>query len=143
METTYKHIQTISEFIDAIRLRVDVFIREQGFPAGWEPDVEDKESKHVIAITEGIIVGTARYREEPQGEFKIERMVTKKEYRKNHIGGGLVEYITKTLQRKKAKRIWLQSQVRSQKFYEKCGFVATSKAYDLYGCPHIDMEYKK
>ena len=42
-----------------------------------------------------------------------------------------------------AKKIWMQSQVQAQGFYEKCGFKAVSKSYDLYGIEHIDMEYEK
>ena len=47
MQITYKEIETINEFIDAIRIRVDVFIKEQGFEPGWEPDEDDKVSKHL------------------------------------------------------------------------------------------------
>ncbi len=30
MKVEFKKVKTVNEFIDAIRLRVDVFIREQG-----------------------------------------------------------------------------------------------------------------
>ena len=51
----------------------------------------------------------------------------------------MVQYATKL----NSKRIWMQSQVQAQKFYEKCGFKAISKPYDLHGIKHIDMEYKE
>ena len=41
------------------------------------------------------------------------------------------------------KKIWMQSQVQAQGFYEKCGFMAAFKPYDLYGIKHIDRVYKK
>ena len=50
MNVHYKKIKTINEFIDAIRIRVDVFINEQGCKPGWEPDEKDKESKQFIAL---------------------------------------------------------------------------------------------
>ena len=56
----YKEVEIISEFIDAIRLRVDVFIIEQGFKPGWEPDEDDKISRHFIAMADDKVVATAK-----------------------------------------------------------------------------------
>ncbi|MBI2655244.1 GNAT family N-acetyltransferase [Candidatus Woesearchaeota archaeon] len=136
----YKEVEKIEEFIDAIRIRVDVFIKEQKCEPGWEPDEKDKKSMHFIAITGNKIVATARARETRKNEYKIERMATKKEYRKKGIGKGLVECIIKNISKQKPKRIWMQSQVRAQRFYETCGFKTISKPYNLYGIKHIDME---
>lgn len=136
MSTRYKKVESIREFIDAIRLRVDVFIKEQGFPVGWEPDEDDKTSTHFIALSDGVVVATARLRETGKGECKVERMAVRKDHRGKGVGRGLLSFMLRGL----AGRIWLRSQVQSQKFYEKCGFGAVSKPYDLYGCPHIDME---
>ncbi len=143
MELKYKEVETINEFIDAIRLRVDVFIKEQGFQPGWEPDEDDKISKHYIAIVDDEIVSTARFRETSKGEIKIERMVTKKEYRGKCIGTELVKYIIDEIMKLKPKRIWLRSQVQSQKFYEECGFKPISEPFGMWGVPHIDMDYIK
>src|SRR3989338_10338853 len=136
----YKEIEKIEEFVDAIRIRVDVFIKEQKCEPGWEPDEDDKKSKHFIATVDNKIVATARVRETGNNEYKIERMATKKEYRKEGIGKGLVEHIIKNLRKLKPKRIWIQSQFQAQKFYEKCGFKIISKSYELYRIKHIDME---
>ncbi len=139
----YKEIETINEFIDAIRIRVDVFIKEQGFKVGWEPDEDDKISKHFIAIVDGKIVATVRFRETGKGEIKIERMATMKEYRGKEIGNGLLKFIVDEIMKLKPKRIWARSQVRSKGFYGKFGFKAVSEPYDEYGVQHIDMEYIK
>jgi len=143
MSIDYKEIETISEFIDAIRIRVNVFIKEQKCEPGWEPDEEDKNSNHFIVLVDGKIVSTARMRETGDKEFKIERMATIKEFRNKGITKGLVEFIINSVKGLGPKKIWMQSQVQAQKFYEKCGFKAVSKHYDLYGISHIDMEYKK
>ena len=76
-----KKVDSLAEFIDAIRLRVDVFIKEQGFAPGWEPDEDEKSATHFIALADGKVVATARYREIAPGEFKIERMATQKDLR--------------------------------------------------------------
>lgn len=140
MKVSYKQVDSIKEFIDAIRLRVDVFIKEQGCEPGWEPDEEDKISKHYIALVGNKIVGTARVRQSKRREVKIERMIIDKRYRGKGIGEGLVYYIVMQTKKSKPKRIWMQAQIHAQTFYEKCGFRIISKPYDLWGIQHIDME---
>jgi len=44
MKVQYKEVETVNEFIDAIKLRIEVFVREQGFEPGWEPDEDDKKA---------------------------------------------------------------------------------------------------
>ena len=141
MVVTYKEAKTLPEFVDAIRLRVEVFIREQGFKPGWEPDEYDKTARQFIAVENDTAVATARVRESATGEFKIERMATQKEYRGKGIGTCLLNVIITAISKDDPKRIWLQAQVQAQKFYEKTGFTASSKPYDLHGCPHIDLDY--
>lgn len=141
MKITYKKIESISEFIDAIRIRVDVFIIEQKCQPGWEPDEEDKTAGHFIAIADGKVVSTLRIRE-VEGGIKIERMATKKEYRGKGISKGLITFVLKEIKKLKPKKIWMEAQVQAREFYEKCGFKPVSEPYDLYGIPHLKMEYQ-
>lgn len=140
MTVKYKQTASTKEFIDAIRLRVDVFIKEQHCEPGWEPDEEDKISKHFIAKAGKKIVGTARLRQSNKGEVKIERMVVDKSYRGKGVGEGLLRYIIRQAKKSKSKRIWMQAQIQAKAFYERCGFNTISKPYKLYGIQHIDME---
>lgn len=143
MKIEYKRVESLAEFIDAVRIRVDVFIIEQKCKPGWEPDTEDKISSHYVAVFNNHIVATARVRKIKSKEFKIERMAIKKEYRRRGIGKGLLDYIILKTKKQKPQKIWLQAQVQAQKFYEKCGFKVSSRPYDLWNLhiPHVDMEY--
>lgn len=143
MVILYKKIESITEFIDAIRIRVDVFIKEQRGEPGWEPDEEDKNSRHYIAIEKGEVIGTLRLREYPKGEMKVERLAVKKEYRSKGIGKGLLEYAIKDAKKLETKRIWMQAQCQAESFYNKCGFKSISKPYGLHGIEHLSMEYKE
>jgi len=146
VKVAYKEVKTINEFIDAIRIRADVFIIEQKCQPGWEPDEEDKDSKHFIAIVDNKIVSTARVRQTDLGQMKIERMATKKEFRGKDISKGLVEHILEEVKKLKPRRIWMESQLQAQGFYEQLGFkVISSEPYDLWntGIFHVEMEYKK
>jgi len=142
----YKQVEAIQEFVDAIRLRVDVFIKEQGCPPGWEPDELDKDAQHFIAKVDGKIVATLRVLDEPKGVYKIERMAVAKKLREKGIGAGLLQHVVKVLRQKKpVRKIWMQAQRRAQKFYEKNGFRVTSEPYDIHNLhiPHVDMEYAR
>lgn len=143
MNVRYEKIKTINDFIDAVRIRVDVFIVEQKCPPGWEPDEFDKKSRHFVAILDHKLVATVRLREESKNTVKIERLAVKKEYRKKGIGLGLTKYVLSQALKKKYKKIWTQAQLHAQKMYEKAGFKVTSKPYDLYNLNiiHVDMEY--
>lgn len=144
MQVIYKEVQSINDFIDAIRIRADVFIVEQKCQPGWEPDDLDKESRHFIAIVDGKIVSTARARKTGPNEIKIERMATKKEFSGKDISKGLVKYHLKELKELNPKRIWMESQLQAKGFYEQVGFkVITKKPYDLWGTGifHVEMEY--
>lgn len=144
MKITFKEVDSVNEFIDAIRIRVDVFILEQKCQSGWEPDELDKESRHFIAIVDENIVSTLRIRKTAPDEIKIERMATKKEYRGKEISKGLLGFVLKQIKKTNPKRVWMEAQVQAQKFYESFGFQAISKPYDLWntGILHVKMEYK-
>ena len=143
MAIIFKKVQNISEFSDAIRLRVDVFIIEQKFKPGWEPDEYDRMADHFIAVDAGTIIGTVRVRQLKKGEFKIERMAIAKSYREKNVGRRLLNFALEHVKKQNPKKIWLRSQVQAKEFYEKCGFVAKSKPFDMYGVQHIDLEYAK
>ena len=142
MQVTCKKVETIAEFIDAIRIRVDVFIKEQGFKPGWEPDEVEKEATHFIAMSNGEIIATARYREISKGDFKIERVATRKEFRGKGISSKLLKFMVHEAQKNNASKIWSQAQEKVKGFYEKNGFTAVSKEYELHDVKHVDMLYK-
>ncbi len=143
MKTIFKEVKSINEFIDAIRIRVDIFIIEQKCKPGWEPDEQDKESRHFVAISNGEIVSTLRVRQTASKEIKIERMVTKKECRGKEISKGLLNFVLKEINKSQPRKIWMEAQVQAEDFYKKCGFKPVSKHYDLWntGILHVKMEY--
>lgn len=50
-------------------------------------------------------------------------MATKREFRNKGISKGLVDFIINYINKLNPQKIWMQSQVQTQKFYEKCGFM--------------------
>lgn len=141
MKVIYKPVQTINEFIDHVRLRIDVFVREQGFDSKWEPDENDKVSKHYIGLLDDMVVSVARCRETAPCEIRVERVAVHNAYRGKGVGTGMMGYLIREIKRQKPKRIWLRSEVSAQKFYEKCRFHAVSEPFNEVGVPTIDMDY--
>jgi len=138
-----RKVSTIAEFIDVIRVRVDVFIIEQHCPPGWEPSEVDKTCDHYAAWVDEAIVGTARLRADEPGSLKIECMSVLKDYRHRGVGKALTDCLVEAAMQRGFSRLWMQAQAHARSFYELAGFRATSQEYDLYnlGIPHISMEY--
>jgi predicted GNAT family N-acyltransferase len=141
-----KRVESLNELIDAIRVRVDVFVLEQLCPPGWDPADIDKEAEHYIALLDGTIVATARLREDQPGSMKIECMAVRATYRRLGVGASLTEYLVDVAAERSCHRLWMQAQSHAQRVYERCGFHRLSAdEYDLYGLgiPHVTMEYSK
>src|SRR3990167_5099023 len=98
-----KEISTIREFIDAIRIRVEVFVNEQGFKPGWEPDEDDKKARQFIILKGKKVIGTLRARKSGKG-FKIERMAISKDGRQGGAGRMLLAGAVKALKRSHPRR---------------------------------------
>src|SRR3989338_9199766 len=105
-----KEAQTLDKIFGVIRLRVDVFIIEQGFTPGWEPDELDSTAKHFIALENGKVVGTLRVRQPSPGEMKIERMCVAKDHRGRGIASHLLSFALKEMEKTKQKKILVTCQ---------------------------------
>jgi predicted GNAT family N-acyltransferase len=138
-----ERITTWDQLIDALRIRVAVFIQEQGFPPGWEPDEVDKSAEHYVAIIDGVVVATTRLHVVEPASRKIERMAVLKEYRGQHIGTLLTQHIIAQAQQADIDRLWLDAQSHAESFYQQLGFKTVSGCYYPWGLdvPHVTMEY--
>jgi len=113
MAIVYKRVETLDEYTEAIRLRVEVFIKEQHCAPGWEPDEEDSRARQYIAIDDGKVIATGRARESAPQEFKIERVATHADMRGKGIGSDLMRFILKELSTEPITRVWLKSQTHA------------------------------
>lgn len=122
-------------------IRQKVFIEEQHFKN--EFDDIDKNAFHIIAYIDDKPVGTGRmFRSDNNGEYIIGRIAVLKDYRKYHIGSGIVKAFEEKANELGAEQISLSAQCRVKEFYEKLGFNATGKTYYDEYCEHIRMVKK-
>lgn len=136
-------VAALDQLIDALRIRVAVFIQEQGFPVGWEPDEIDKDADHYVAVVDDCVVGTTRLRVMEHTNRKIERMAVLQQYRNQRVGTSLTQHVIEQVEQTPYGRLWLDAQCHAKTFYEQFGFRAVSGCYCQWGVnvPHVTMDY--
>lgn len=123
---------------DVQRLREEVFMIEQGFKN--EFDELDLKSTFITLYDNHQICACARYFKH-EDKYYIGRICVSKEYRHQGIGTKLLKEVHKELGNV-CEYVYLDAQVRAQKFYESLGYLPTNQYHDDEGVPHVLM-YKK
>jgi predicted GNAT family N-acyltransferase len=118
-------------------LRRAVFIEEQGVPEADEVDDLDPQCLHLLAVQDGVPVGSARIF--IAGDLaKIGRVCVLKSHRGTGLGADLIRAAMK-VSKDKATRAKLGAQRHALGFYEALGFTATGPVYEDAGIDHRDM----
>lgn len=122
-----------------LALRRAVFIDEQGVSEADEIDGRDAGALHLLALSGGRPVGTARILiDGPTG--KIGRVCVLPEARGTGLGAGLIHAALDRLGAMPGvTRAKLGAQVHALAFYERLGFRAVGPVYDDAGIAHRDM----
>ena len=120
------------------RIRMIVFVDEQGVPADLEMDDLDATATHLLAFVGGQPVGTARLVDKGDA-LKIGRVAVIKERRGCGAGRHLMEFAIDVARSRGYREAVLSSQTYVIPFYERLGFVAEGPEYDDAGIPHRTM----
>ena len=121
---------------DIIKIRTEVFIKEQGFKD--EFDETDKTCSHIVLYDNEKPVATCRYFKE--GEiYHIGRVAIIKEYRGQHLGNKIMQIAENEIKKDGGKQIEVSAQVRVSDFYKKLGYKQTGDTYFDEYCEHIRM----
>ncbi len=125
---------------DAHKIRVKVFIEEQGFEN--EFDSIDAEAVHIlIKNDDGIPVATCRiFWDNKMNSHILGRLAVLKEFRGMGIGSEAVKAALDYVKSANGKSLMLHSQCRAAVFYEKLGFASFGEVELDEGCPHIWMK---
>jgi predicted GNAT family N-acyltransferase len=139
---TVKTISSGKELEQAFRIRIRVFVREQGVPADIELDEDDKGALHLLASLGGRAVGTARIVVHGR-QAKIGRMAVLKSHRRKKVGKKLLTCAITTAKKQGARKIYLHAQVAVIGFYESAGFRCAGPVFDEAGIAHRKMVLKE
>ena len=134
-------VKNKTDFEKTIKIRKQVFIKEQNVPEEIEIDGLDSESEHFIVYLGTEPIGSARIRAD-NNIVKLERIAIIHEYRGKGFGKQLTKFLIDYCTNKKYKEIHLHSQTYIADFYEKFGFIPIGKTFYEAGIEHIEM-YKK
>lgn len=128
----------LTDDIAAFRaLRRAVFIEEQGVTEADEVDDLDPLCLHLLAVQDGVPVGSARIF--IAGDLaKIGRVCVLKSHRGTGLGADLIRAAMK-VSKDKATCARLGAQLHALGFYEALGFTATGPVYEDAGIDHRDM----
>jgi predicted GNAT family N-acyltransferase len=118
------------------RIRLDVFVHEQGVPESLEWDDQDAAAVHLVALDgAGRPIGTARLL--PTGQ--IGRMAVLPERRGQGVGSALLREILQIAADDGYPDIFLNAQTSALPFYLRAGFQPVGHAFDEAGIPHRRM----
>jgi len=116
-------------------LREEVFIREQAVPAHLEWDEFDTLSRHVVAIFDGIPIGTGRL----LSDGHIGRMAVLRDWRRQGVGSALLTALMDTARELGMSRVMLNAQIQALPFYLLHGFHVEGEEFLDAGIPHLRM----
>ena len=125
---------------DALRLRMDVFVHEQGIPAELEADEHDPTALHAVALNHlGQCVGTGRLTRQTPRTGRIGRMAVDRVLRGSGVGRDLLLALVEAARARGDHTVILHAQVSARRFYERLGFAAQGEVYEEAGLPHVSM----
>lgn len=124
---------------EAIFIRTEVFMKEQGFEN--EFDDIDPIAAHLILFDGSTPIACCRYfpGEQPNC-YLIGRIAVLKPYRGRHLGERLLIEAEKDLKARGVEKLSLSAQLRVKEFYEKQGYISMGEIYMDEHCEHIHME---
>ena len=128
------------ELKEALEVRKEVFVEEQGISAYEEYDGFDEEALHLVVKCEGKVIGTARVRFPYRNQAKIERMAVLRTFRHQGIGRGIISFLNEQLNHRQVKYSFLHAQHPVISFYKSCGYIESGLPFYEAGIKHIKME---
>jgi putative N-acetyltransferase (TIGR04045 family) len=126
-----------------LRIRTEVFVREQGFFTGTDADVWDRgpTTIHALGTCGGIVAGTVRlYPLEEDGLWKGDRLAVLPAFRSCGLAGPLVRYAVRSAGRRGGARMIAYIQPQNVPVFERLGWRPVGPLTEYVGRPHQQME---
>lgn len=136
-----------TDFEQAIALRREIFVDEQGGPIEDEPDGYDDEATHWLLMKQETALATGRlfsYQESCQMRpvAKIGRVAVAKALRGQRLGERVMREMMSHARREGFEQCILDAQTSAMAFYERLGFIAEGSEFVEGGILHCRMRLK-
>ena len=141
---TLKPVISALDMMNVLDIRQRVFIQEQ--KVAYEEEVipnEEKDAKHYLIYLKETPIGTIRYRQTGDREFKLERFAILKEYRgQGHGKEAFLYLVNKLIENYNPCTIWFNAQYQLLDYYKKLGFTEVGETFEEANIKHIKMVKK-
>ena len=138
-EVVIKRVETEAELESAIGVRFRVFVAEQSVPPEEELDQADATATHAIALYQGQVVGTGRLVRQGGRTAQIGRMAVDKPWRRQGIGGQILQYLEEEARSQGMCHCVLHAQEYVKGFYAARGYQEYGDPFLEVNIPHIKM----
>jgi predicted GNAT family N-acyltransferase len=125
----------------AVRLRMEVFVDEQGVPAEIEIDGRDDDAEHAVVFDpeqDGAVLATARLLT-VQGVGIVGRVAVRRDQRGTGLGAVVMLAVEDRAAELGLPVLELHAQLSAQGFYARLGYEAFGDTYLEAGIPHVSM----
>ena len=130
---------TADTYKDALKIRHDVFVTEQGVSVADEIDELEDQTIHVVLYKEGEPFATARIYAIDAETYKVQRVAVQEEVRKQGFGAILMSEVEKKVAELGGRRITLGAQNTAIPFYERIAYTIEGAEFMDAGIPHHTM----
>ena len=132
-------VESPQERQQALEIRNQVFVEEQGVPAHLEVDHQDQEAVHWLAFQDDRAVATARLVRYSPLQAKVGRVAVLPAWRSAGLGRAVMNEIHRWIADQPYREILLDAQVNVIAFYEKLGYQAQGEVFEECGILHRRM----
>ena len=138
---TLKPVIAAMDMMHVLDIRNRVFVIGQNCPYDIEVvPSEEEEAKHFLIYYKETPIGTIRYRQTGNREFKLERFAILEEYRGKGYGKQAFLYLVNKLEEDyNPCTIWFNAQYQLLDYYKKLGFTEVGETFYEANIKHIKM----
>lgn len=125
----------------AVEIRMEVFVKEQGFSKNFELDENETRATHLVGFIDGKMAATSRFfYDESRTAYLIGRIAVMKEHRGKGLGAEIVKAAEDEILKQGGNTAVIHAQLRARGFYESIGYTAYGDIDLEEGVEHIMMK---
>lgn len=127
-------------YLDALKIRNQVFVKEQGVPLDREIDNYEAYTIHFVLYQDTETpMATLRLLPLEDGKIKVQRMAVLKEFRKKGLGKVIMEAAETFANEHDYQQLVLGAQLTARDFYQRLGYQAEGDIFLDAGIEHVTM----
>lgn len=134
-----REARTESELTAALELRERIFCGEQGVSFEADQDGRDPEATHIVAVEDGIVIGTCRLLFRGQ-VARLGRLAVERDRRGDGVGAEILGEAGRIASEAGSESIALHAQTYALPLYERAGYEPYGPAFVEEGIEHVAME---